>query len=175
MSPLFHQGNAISYSSRVLFPDTLTGALCLVVPHTGEDFPQTSENLPPPSITAHLRGAERSTSPRLLLCKATTYPGDHYRPLALLCCSFSAWGPLPPLPDTVRAPCGRNTSGFEYLAEIIQFHVLKHKWAQGKCREAGPGCSYSSRESGHVHLLGKPLNWILPRDVKVCLRTLSLL
>lgn len=170
-------------SSCVIFSDTVTGAFCLVVPHTGKSFHKHLENcllllLYIPTM-AYLRTAKYITSSRLQLCQ---------------CCYISCWpvqtpcllALLPPLPAVVlsclshllcrHSVSGNTFSGFDFIVPcrnnpISCSEVQMDSKALDRFMEARPVCSYSSGGSRCVHLLRKPLNQLLPKDWKVYLRT----
>lgn len=75
-----------------------------------------------------------------------------------------------------HSAAGNIFSGFDLTVPcrnnpVSRSEIRMGSKALGKRTEAGPVCSYSSRGSRHVHLLRKPLNWLLPEEAKVYLRT----
>lgn len=81
----------------------------------------------------------------------------------------------------MRALCARNTSGFEFLAEIIQFRVLKHKWAQRhrtNAQKLGLGVAIPAGSLFAQQAFELAIAWRwegLPKDTSACFNPLKML
>jgi len=169
-----------SISSCVIFSETLTALvlsalLSLTLEKTSHKHLKNCLLflLQIPTV-AHLRTVEHFTSPRLLLCQG----------YCISCCPVQS--PcilvlLPPLPGVLsylshllcrHSVAGNIFSGFDIIVPCRNNpascpEIRMGSKALHKCLEAGPVCSCSSRGSRLVHLLRKPLKWLLPKEGKV--------